>query len=230
MLLKCEECGGFLKLDGKVCVCSKCGKTFSLDDEEENIVVNKEIKEESNAKSDKKLIVILLSIVVLVFGLGYYFVSSSINSEQDRNFEMVDIINSTCFDEYNSTIKFKGYTFGEIVETFYNLNPDYNKIKFHCNNDINLYHSLDKYIKNFNGRKLDYVHGSLNWKNPKDITVNERFDILFSIDKKTNEIIPVATSTDGIEWVYSEYPSDVITAYYMILGTSLDMAGVEINN
>jgi len=229
MLLKCEECGGFLKLDGKVCVCSECGKIFSLEDEE-NIVVNEEIKEKSSEKSDKKLIVFLLAIVVLIFGLGYYFVNSSINSEQDRNEEMVNLITSTCFDEYNSTVKFKGYTFGEIVETFHNLNPDNNKIKFQCNSDISLYHSLSKSIKNFNYKKYDYVRGLMSWKNPKDSTVNEKYNILFSIDKKTNEIIPIATSPDGSEWVYSEYPSDVITAFYMILGTSLDMANISIDS
>ena len=89
---------------------------------------------------------------------------------------------------------------------------------------------LNAIFASINYKKYDYVRGLMSWKNPKDSTVNERYNILFSIDKKTNEIVPIATSPDGSEWVYSEYPSDVITTFYMILGTSLDMAGISIDS
>lgn len=224
--LKCEKCGGKLKLENENCVCVDCGSVYSFVNEEENQVST----ENQGVKSDKKLIIVLLSIVVLAFGLVYWFASSTINSEKERKIELTEIIGNTCFDEYNQTISFKGYAFGEVVETFYNLNPEYNKIKYHCDTDIPLYHKIDEYVTNFDRKNLNYVSCSLNWSFSNDTTNNERYDILFSVNKKTNEVIPVATSTDGLKWEYSEYPSDVVTAYYMILGTSLKMEGVEIEN
>ena len=165
----------------------------------------------------KRLLAIMMSVVLLV-GLAGCGKQPSTGDDDGGRYsaeekEIIQILEDTYFDV--GVEPFNGMTFGEVMDDLVKKNSD-NEVTYKVNGNIYDLNSIKGRIKNFDQSKYDYISALIGYDFGGDYTF---FDILFSIDKNTKEVLALGISYGGEAWEiyeYPEYKDGISTAYLMI--------------
>ena len=155
----------------------------------------------------KKIIFILVVVILLptflipltgcVSNTNY---DSQINGKQPPSMysELTEILNNTYFETDGF---FNDMTFGEVIEELISVNPDENDITYKINENIVDFDIVKNKFENFDMDKYDYISALIGFN------ISDEFmygDILFSVDKTTKDVEPIAVSYDSEDWDFSD--------------------------
>lgn len=164
------------------------------------------------------LVLVLVISFIAIYVNNYHNKESTVSlNENKTDYALLrETIENTCFDEYNSIEGFKSMTFGDVIDKLIDSNPDICEANYHYNEKIPDFETLKNNTDKINMDLYDYVSCSMCWELINYDNSFEYQDILFAVDKKSKNVVPLAISSNGNDFEFKS-PDDIIETAYLIM-------------